>query len=75
MSTLDDLRNRIARALDVDRNRVLFTWGSDPVHPVAVSLAERPCGEVRPLREDETVAIVQVGVEWTGGVMKVKGAT
>ena len=73
MSTIDDLRNRIARALDVDRNRVLFTWGSDPVHPVAVSLAEHTGGEVRPLREDETVTIVQAGVEWAVGVMKVKG--
>ena len=75
MSTIDDLRNRIARALGVDRNAVLFTWGDDPVHPVAVSLAEHPGGEVRPLREDETVAIVAAGVERDGGVMKVKGAT
>ena len=74
MSSVDDLRNRIATALDVDRNRVLFTWGSDPVHPVAVSLV---CagGEVRPLREGETVAIVRAGVEWTDGVWKVKGVT
>lgn len=75
MSTLDDLRNCIARALDVDRNRVLFTWGSDPVHPVAVSLADGAGGEVRHLREDETVAIVRAGCEWDGNVWKAKGAT
>ena len=75
MSTLDDLRNRIATALGVDRNRVLFTWGSDPVHPIAVSLAEHPGGEVRPLHEGETVVIVAAGVEWDGNVWKVKGAT
>lgn len=73
MSAIDDLRERIARALGVDRNHVLFAWGSHPVHPIRVSLVERDGGPLRALRDDETVTMMTAGVVWTIDGWKVKG--
>ena len=76
MSSVDVLRDRIARALGVDRNRVLFTWGAHPVHPIRVSLVEGAGSTPRALRDDETASMMAAGVVWTADGWKVsKGAT